>query len=276
MDPRPIGIFDSGLGGLTAAKALRRLLPGEDLVYFGDTGRVPYGTRGREVITRYARQDAAFLLRRGVKAMVCACGTVSSVAGESLAQAVPCPFFMVVDPAVDAAVRATRNGRIGVIGTGATIKSGKFQEAIRRRMPGAQVTAAACTLFVPLVESGHVAPEDPLTTLAAEEYLAPLAQAGVDTLILGCTHYPIIAPIIHRYFDGRVTLIDSGQTAAQEVAKTLRERGMLSGREAGGSCAYYLTDDPEGFSQVAGIFLGETVRDRAVQVEIGDLEDLPV
>lgn len=274
MDSRPIGVFDSGLGGLTAVKELVRLLPGEDLVYFGDTGRVPYGSRGREIITKYARQDAAFLLQRGVKAVVCACGTVSSVAGELLAAGMDCPFFMVVGPAAAAAAAATKTGRIGVIGTSATIKSGKFQAELLRLLPAAEVTAAACPLFVPLVEAGQIALRDPITTPAAEKYLRPFLEKQIDTLILGCTHYPILAPIIDDYFHGSVTLVDSGSTAAAQVAKELARAGMLSGKDQGGRCAYYVTDDPQGFSQIAGIFLGAEVRDSAVQVDIGELENI--
>src|SRR5699024_8433229 len=151
MDKRPIGVFDSGLGGLTAVRELRAVLPGEDIVYFGDTGRVPYGSRGEEGITRYAREDAAYLLEQGVRAVICACGTVSSVAGEALAAAMDCPFVEVVTPAARAACAATRNRRIGVIATAATIRSGKFPAAVARFLPEAEVFPKACPLFVPLV-----------------------------------------------------------------------------------------------------------------------------
>lgn len=273
MDKRPIGVFDSGLGGLTTVKELRHLLPGEDIVYFGDTGRVPYGSRGREVITRFARQDVGFLLEHEVKAVVCACGTVSSVAGAQLKETLEVPFFMVVEPASDAAVAATKNRRIGVIGTNATIGSGKFQEALTARLPGAEVFAAPCPLLVPLVENGHIAPGDPITTLVVKQYLDPLWAENIDTLILGCTHYPILKPVIDRFFGGAVTLIDSGQQAAMAVARYLEQQELLADRDIGGSCRYYVTDDPEGFSAVAGIFLGTQVRDSAVQVDLSRLEE---
>ena len=174
MDTRPIGVFDSGLGGLTALRELAALLPGEDLLYFGDTGRVPYGSRGAEIITRYAQEDAAFLLDQGVKAVVCACGTVSSVAGERLRQKMDCPFVEVVAPAAQAAAAATRTGRVGVIATAATIRSGKFPAALRALEPGLAVFDLACPLFVPLVEDGHIAPDDPIALPAVEYYLGTL------------------------------------------------------------------------------------------------------
>ncbi len=274
MDPRPIGVFDSGLGGLTAVRELTRLLPGEDVVYFGDTGRVPYGSRGRDSIIRFARQDVAFLLQRGVKAVVCACGTISTVAGALLQKTLDVPFFMVVDPSCRAAAKATRTGRMGVIATNATIASGSFQARLGELAPGAQVFSAACPLLVPLVEAGHIAPDDPITAPAVRYYLEPLAQRDIDTLILGCTHYPILAPAIRRFFGDGVALIDSGQQAALAVAGFLAEAGMLSGREAGGACTYYVTDDPRGFAKTAGIFLGTRVDDRAVQVDLGVLEGM--
>lgn len=274
MDTRPIGVFDSGLGGLTSVKELVRLLPGEDILYFGDTGRVPYGSRGRDSITRFAQQDVAFLQSHGVKALVCACGTISTVAGELLARTAEVPFFMVVEPASRAAAAAARSGRIGVIGTNATIRSGKFQQTLEALCPGAEVTAIPCPLFVPLVEAGHIGLDDPLTNLAVAQYLQPLADRGIDTLVLGCTHYPILAPVIDRFFGGRVTLVDSGQQAALAAAERLNRDGLLSGRTAGGQCSYYVTDDPQGFAQVAGIFLGTPVADSATQVDIGILENI--
>lgn len=271
MDKRPIGVFDSGLGGLTAVKALRRLLPGEDIVYFGDTGRVPYGPRGRAVIARYAAEDAAFLLRHDVKAVLCACGTVSSVAGAALAERMPCPFFTVVEPAARAACAATRNGKIGAVGTKATIGSGSFARAIERIAPGCTVFSRACPLFVPLVEAGHLS-GDPLTALAVEEYLAPVAGAGVDTLILGCTHYPILAPAIAAFMGKQVTLIDSGAAAAAQTAEILAAENLLSGCAEGGKTAYFVTDAPDDFAATAGIFLGEDLHGEVIQIDISQLE----
>jgi len=273
MDPRPIGVFDSGLGGLTALRELAALLPGEDIYYFGDTGRVPYGSRGEEVITRYARQDAAFLLGQGVKALVCACGTVSSVAGELLQKEVDCPFIGVVTPAAKAAVKATKNGRIGVIATAATIQSGKFSEYLLRAEPGLSVFSKACPLFVPLVESGHVAPGDPLAEPAVEYYLRELAEKRIDTLILGCTHYPLLAPLIQSCLGDGVTLVSSGKEAALAACDVLETGGWLSGKREGGKRRYFVTDAAGSFSSVAEVFLGEPVKD-VTPVEISGLEKL--
>lgn len=271
MDQRPIGVFDSGLGGLTAARELAAILPGEDILYFGDTGRVPYGSRGAEVIRRYARQDVAFLLGRGVKALVCACGTVSSVAGEELARLSGCPFVEVVGPAARAAAAASKSGRIGVIATAATIHSGKFPAAIRGIDPGAQVLDRACPLFVPLVEGGHIARNDPIAVPAVEYYLEEFRRWGADTLILGCTHYPLLAPLIRGYLGEGVTLINSGGEAAKAAKEELEKAGLLSGRETGGQRRYFVTDAAGSFSAVAEVFLGQPV-ETVTPVEIGELE----
>ena len=273
MDPRPIGVFDSGLGGLTALRELHALLPGEELVYFGDTGRVPYGSRGEAVITRYAREDAAFLLARGVKAVVCACGTVSSVAGELLARETACPFIEVVGPTAKAAAKATRNGKIGVIATAATTGSGKFPAALLAIDPKLQIKSLACPLFVPLVENGHIAPGDPLAVPAVEHYLRPFREAGIDTLILGCTHYPLLAPLIRDFLGDGVTLINSGREAALTARELLDGKGLLSPRETGGERRYFVTDAAGSFSAMAEVFLGEPVRD-VTPVDISGLEKL--
>ncbi len=275
MDNRPIGVFDSGLGGLTAVKELLRILPGEDIVYFGDTGRVPYGSRSGETITRYAVQDVSLLLRQQVKAVLCACGTVSSVAGQLLRSQAPCPFFEVVRPAAQAAAALSASGRIGIIGTSATIRSGKFPPAVREFRPDAQVLALPCPLFVPLVEAGHVRPDDPITRPAVELYLSPFKEAGVDTLILGCTHYPILAPAIHEFFGGSVALVDSGREAARAIREELERRDLLAAPGRQGSCRYLVSDSPEGFFQVAEGFLGRQIRGQVEKIEIGLLESLP-
>lgn len=192
MDNRPIGVFDSGLGGLTAMRELIRTLPNESILYFGDTGRVPYGSRGREIIRKYAKQDMNFLIRHDVKAVLAACGTVSSVARD-IGDALPVPYFDVLRPTARAAVEQTKNGKIGIIGTAATIASGSYRKEIERLAPKTEVFEQACPLFVPLVENAFVSPDDPIPRLTAERYLTPIREAGVDTLILGCTHYPIIS-----------------------------------------------------------------------------------
>ncbi|MDO5602075.1 MAG: glutamate racemase [Oscillospiraceae bacterium] len=264
MKHAPIGVFDSGVGGLTAVKELHRLLPGEDIVYFGDTARVPYGSRSGETILRYAKEDVAFLLSKDVKLILVACGTVSSLLPPAYAASLPVPCFGVVESTAAAAAAATKNGRIGVIGTAATIKSGSYVEAISKLRPDIQLYKQSCPLFVPLVENGRVSKDDPVTAAVAREYLAPLQKAQVDTLILGCTHYPIIAPVIASVMGPKVTLVDSGREGAKAAAKALQQRGLLSGG-AGGAVRYYVSDSTEGFDELAHIFLDDYRRGTAVQ-----------
>ncbi len=259
MDRRPIGVFDSGLGGLTAVRQLLGLLPAEDIVYFGDTGRVPYGTRGAGVIQRYAEEDCRFLLRQDVKLIIAACGTVSSVAPQVLSS-LPVPAIGVVEPTAAAAAAATRNGRIGIIGTTATIHSGSFVHALRTLYPDVEVTAQACPLFVPLVENGWIDRDDSVTRLTAARYLQPLKDRGIDTLILGCTHFPLLVPILADFFGKDVTLIDAGQEAANACARLLREQDALNPVRKTGDCRFYVTDCPENFTEVAEMFLGRTVQ----------------
>lgn len=267
MDYRPIGVFDSGLGGLTALRELRRILPGEDIIYFGDTGRVPYGTKGRETILRYARQDVAFLRSFDPKAIVVACGTVSANALGELTAENDLPIFGVVASAARAAVEQTRNGRVGLIGTSASIRSGAYEREIAKLDAAVQVTAQACPLFVPLVENGRFRPGDPVVELVAEEYLQPLKAAEVDTLVLGCTHYPLLAPAIGERMGPGVTLIDTGAVCADYGARELEEKGLLAWREKG-SCRYFVSDSTEDFSRLASLFLGETVEGAVERVEI--------
>ena len=256
----PIGVFDSGLGGLTAVRELRRILPGEDIVYFGDTGRVPYGTRGVDVIVRYAKQDIAFLLEQNVKYVMAACGTVSSTLPEAYTRTLPVPYTGVVQSAAAAAVRATRTGLIGVIGTPATVKSGSYNAAIAALMPGARIVATACPLFVPLVEAGYVdhSAEDKqeVTRLVIAQYLTEVRDAGVDTLILGCTHYPLIKTMIGEFMGRNVVLVDPAKTAAHHLERTLSERGLRANHPAG-QAHFYVSDTPDSFSQTADLFLGE-------------------
>lgn len=271
MDNRPIGVFDSGLGGLTAFKALAKLLPHEDIVYFGDTGRVPYGTRSRETIVKYARQDMAFLQSRDVKMILAACGTVSSVAGakgELLSDTLNVPFVGVLRPTAREAATATRNGKIGVLGTTATIRSGSYQKELAAINPELQVFGQDCPLFVPLVESGFVQPGDPITRLTVERYLAPMKEAGVDTLILGCTHYPIIAPVISEVMGDDVVLINSGREAARFSVALLAEMNLLTEENGPGQRHFYVSDRTEGFSSVAGIFLGQDVQGEVSHIDI--------
>lgn len=267
MDNRPIGVFDSGLGGLTAVKEILSIMPHENIVYFGDTGRVPYGSRSRETITRYGRQDAAFLKSMDVKMIIAACGTVSSVAGD-LGGALGVPYTGVVRPTAQAAVNATRNGKIGVIGTTATIRSGSYRSAIAAIDPHAAVFDRDCPLFVPLVENGFISDDEEVTRLVAQRYLTPLREAGVDTLILGCTHYPIIRGVISQVMGERVTLIDSGLETALACREMLEQQLLLCDRTEEGDCSFFVSDRPEGFAQIAEIFLGRSIRREVSHVEI--------
>lgn len=261
MSELQIGVFDSGLGGLTAFRELMRILPGENLVYFGDTARVPYGSRSEETICKFAAQDLRFLLEKNVKAVLVACGTVSSVAIPQLQSMTDVPVIGVVEPTASAACRATKNGKIGILGTAATVKSGSYQSAIAAISPSAQVTAQSCPLFVPLVENGYLDSE--ITLLAAREYVTPLLEAQVDTVILGCTHYPLLKPLLGRLFGDSVTLIDSGREAASKLAEVLRQRGELSVASEG-TRKYYVSDETNNFAHIAGMFLNRNM-DGAVE-----------
>lgn len=260
MDNRPIGVFDSGLGGLTAVRQLLALMPHEDIVYFGDTGRVPYGTRSRDTIRRYALEDCSFLLGKQVKMIIAACGTVSSVASDCLTE-LPVPAIGVVEATAKAAAKATKNGCIGVLGTAATIRSGAFHKALTSLDSALKITAQPCPLFVPLVESGWIGIDDPVATAMVARYLTPIKEAGVDTLILGCTHFPLLAPIIRRELGDSVTLIDSGRETAACCAATLEKQGLTAPPAHRGSCRFYVSDAPEGFTQVAETFLGRSVHE---------------
>jgi len=252
-DPRPIGVFDSGLGGLTAVRELYRALPGESVFYFGDTARLPYGSKSRETVTHFSLEIAAFLLRQNVKCLLVACNTASSYALETLTRRLEIPVVGVIEPAARVAVAASPHGRIGVIGTYGTIGSEAYPVAIAREAPGAAVISRACPLFVPLIEEGWI--DHPVTRQVAEEYLLELRAAALESMILGCTHYPLIAPLIAALMGPAVTLVDSGAEAARSVATMLRERGQLA--PAGEvRHRFYLSDEPRNFTRIAEGFLG--------------------
>lgn len=268
MDHRPIGVFDSGLGGLTAVRELSRLLPGEDIVYFGDTGRVPYGSRSKETIIKYARQDVAFLNTFDLKAIVIACGTVSTTALEVLRAENRIPVLGVVEPAARAAAAVSANGKIGLIGTEASIRSGAYERALASLRPDAVVYPKACPLFVPLVENGRFQRGDAVAELVVEEYLSPLKAEGVDTLVLGCTHYPLLREVIGAYMGPAVTLIDVGGACARRVCEVLEGTDSLSGAASGGKHRYFVSDSVDGFAHLASMFLGEDVGEDVEQVDI--------
>jgi glutamate racemase len=255
-DPRPIGVFDSGLGGLTAVRELMRLLPNESIAYFGDTARVPYGSKSRETVVHFSREIAAFLVRQNIKCLLVACNTASSCALETLAGTLDIPIAGVIDPAARAAVEASPHGRIGVIGTYGTVGSGAYPAAIEALAPGAAVISRACPLFVPLIEEGWFA--HPVTRQVAEEYLVELRNAGLESMILGCTHYPLIAPLLADLMGPGVTLVDSGAEAARAVAAMLRERGQLAAA-AHAEHRFFLSDEPRNFTRIAESFLGRAL-----------------
>ena len=272
MDNRPIGVFDSGLGGLTGVRELRKRLPHEDIIYFGDTGRVPYGSRSPETILQYARQDVAFLLSKNVKCIMAACGTVSSTYPAAEAAQLPVPYLGVVDAAAREAAFVTRNRRIGVIGTAATIRSRSYEKLLRQLVPGVEITAQACPLFVPLVEAGYVDHSAPdkqqITKLVIAQYLTEIRDAGVDTLILGCTHYPLLTDIIGDIMGPGVTLINTGEEAAWELKRTLRAMDLLAPEGPAGRATLCASDQPEHFGSLAAYFLGESLTRPVQPVDI--------
>ncbi len=270
MDNRPIGIFDSGLGGLTALKELRSLMPGEDLVYFGDTGRVPYGTRSVETLRRFAMENIRFLKSHNVKMIVAACGTISSIMTDEMEQALDLPFTGVVKAAAKAACRATKTGRIGVIGTSATVQSGSYARIIGAERLDAQVFAHPCPLFVPLVENGYIDRDNEVTNLVAKDYLAPFEEEQPDTLILGCTHYPLIAPTIGKIMGDGVTLIDPGREAARFVKEYLAAHQMENENKQG-STRYFVSADTQDFDAIAARFLGHRLEREVEHVEVDSL-----
>ncbi len=261
-----IGIFDSGLGGLTGYRALRKLLPHHDIVYFGDTARVPYGTRSKEVICRYAMQDVRFLLTEQVEAVLIACGTVSSNVLEELKAAFPLPFVGVVEPAAKKAaeIAMAGNGKVLVLGTSATIASGAFQQSIHSICPSLQVESVACPMFVPLVENGFTQPGDIAATEIARRYLQPYQTFGADAMILGCTHFPLLSEILHGVLPGPVQ-VSAGDEAAEAMAKTVLSMGCPS---AIGKDFFFASDDPVTFGAHAATFLGHPLGETVFRVNI--------
>lgn len=255
----PIGVFDSGIGGLTVVHELMRQLPHESIVYFGDTARVPYGNKGPETIQRYSREIADFLESRGVKAIVVACNTATAHALPMLRAERAIPVIGVVEPGARAAVAATAAGAIGVIGTAGTVRSGAYERAIHALRPDARVTAKACPLFVPLVEEGWT--DRDATGLIAREYLAPVVAAHVDTLVLGCTHYPLLKPLLHEVLGPDVRLIDSAEETAAETARVLAEQGIAATPGATPAYHFVCSDEPSRFLALGQRFLGSAIDD---------------
>jgi len=250
----PIGIFDSGVGGLTVARAIRQALPEEHLIYLGDTARVPYGNKSAETVVRYAREDAAFLCGHGVKCIVVACNTASAYALEALKDEFSVPVMGVIEPGIEAALAAASSRKIGIIGTVGTIGSGAYQSALQDGRSGLDVRAVATPLLVPLVEEGRV--DGPVARMIVEDYLQPLLDEGMDTLVLACTHYPLLLPLLEEMVGDRVQLIDSASTCANRLKHHLGERGERRGAGEEGRLDLYLTDVQDHSSGFIVRFLG--------------------
>ncbi|HJQ25758.1 MAG TPA: glutamate racemase [Blastocatellia bacterium] len=264
----PIGIFDSGVGGLTVFRALERRLPNESLIYLGDTARVPYGTRSPETVERYAIEDAGFIRSKNIKVIAIACNTVSALAANRLREAFDVPVLGVIRPGARRAVAATRSGYVGVIATEGTVASGAYERAMLALNPKLEVISRACPLFVPLAEEGWL--NHPVTRQVAEEYLKEMRASRVDTLVLGCTHYPILRPLIDEVMGDHIAFIDSGEAVADEVAHLLEERGLLRQSAEPRTTSFYVTDAAVRFRRVAELFLGRPLE--AVEtVELGTI-----
>jgi glutamate racemase len=251
---RPVGVFDSGIGGLTVAQEITRLLPNEQIVYFGDTARVPYGSKSRESVIRFSKDNMNVLLKQGVKLVVIACNTSTSWALTVIRKEYAIPVIGVIEPGSRRAVAVTRKGRVGVIATSSTVGSRKYEQTIHRFMPQAKVFQKACPLFVPLVEEGWM--EHKIAALAAEEYLGDLRRQEVDTLILGCTHYPLLRSVIQKVMGRSVTLVDSATETAREVKDLLQRRQLERQSCHPPKHQFLVSDEPEHFRMVAKRFLG--------------------
>lgn len=272
MDQRPIGVFDSGLGGLTAVHALWRILPEENLIYFGDTARVPYGGRSRETILRYARQDVRFLRSFDLKAILIACGTVTTTSLPILQAENNLPMVGVVEPTCQRVVSVTKNKRVGLIATQASVRSKAYETALLRLDPEIQVFGKACPLFVPLVENGRIHRGDVVIETVAREYLEPLKKQGIDTLLLGCTHYPLLTDIIADIMGPSVTLVSAGEESAFELKRMLKSGGLRADEQNRGETSFYISDRVEDFEQIASLFLQEDLCHAAQRIDIDQYE----
>ncbi|MBE7038846.1 MAG: glutamate racemase [Ruminococcaceae bacterium] len=266
MNNKYIGVFDSGVGGLSAVKEIIKKMPDENIVYFGDTGRVPYGTRSNETITKYAISDMKFLKSHDIKLVVVACGTVSTVALPTLKDEFDIPIIGVVEPAAISACNATKNKKIGVIGTSGTIRSNKYEEQIKSIMPDALVKSIACPMFVPLVENNMADSE--AAYLIAKDYLEDFISMGIDTLVLGCTHYPHLKNTIKKVLGNDVTLIDSGAATADFVLEYLTKNNLLCNKTFDEQYKYFVSDSVEGFSKIADVFLGRNIDKMVKKIDI--------
>lgn len=269
MIERPVGVFDSGVGGLTVVSQLFRILPQEDIIYFGDTAHLPYGSKSKEVVTRYSLNIANFLKAQKVKIIVVACNTASSFALSSLREKIELPVIGVIEPGAQAAIDTTRNFKIGIIGTEGTINSRAFEEALRKINKNVKVFSQACPLFVPLVEEGWL--DKPETSQIAEKYLSPLKDKGIDTLILGCTHYPLLKELLSRIMGQEISLIDTAEATAKAVERRLGEKNLLRKGSRKAVYKFFVSDDPEKFLQLGRRFLGKSM-DKAERVNLEAME----
>jgi glutamate racemase len=256
INDKPIGVFDSGVGGLTVVKSILKVLPNEKILYYGDTARVPYGNKSSETIKRFSTEIMDFLTCEGIKLAVVACNTASSLAIRDIKDSYDIPVIGVIEPGVKEALRSSRNKRIGVIGTRSTVKSGAYENALKVSAPEAEVFSKDCPLFVPLVENRMA--DDPVTEQMAERYLGELRDNGIDTLILGCTHYPILMPVLSAVMKG-INLVDSPSAVVKEIAAVLEDNDMKAPESGVGGLSCFVSDDVEGFKEAADIFLEKDV-----------------
>lgn len=268
MDNRPIGVFDSGIGGLTVLKEIIEQLPGEDVIYFGDTARIPYGTRSKETVIKYSFQCIKFLLSKDIKAIIIACNTASAIALDESRKSFDIPILGVIEPGARAAVSKTKNNKIGVIGTLGTITSESYQKNIRRMKPSSEVIGIACPLFVPIVEEGWA--DTDVAMITAEKYLMELKEHNIDSLVLGCTHYPILRYTIFKVMGQDVNLINPAYETAKETKDMLKEKGLICNKVDGGKYNFYVSDDPEKFRRIGGNILGREIKN----IEKVDIEEL--
>ena len=268
MDMRPIGVFDSGLGGLTAVHSLWKILPEENLIYFGDTARVPYGGRSKETILKYARQDVRFLRSFDLKAILIACGTVTTTSLDTLQTENDLPIVGVVEPTCRRALLVTKTKKVGMIATLASVRSGAYEATLRRLDPTVEVICKPCPLFVPLVENGRFRRGDIVIETVAREYLEPLKETGIDTLILGCTHYPLLTEIIGDIMGPGVTLVSAGEESAFELKRMLKADDLRADESRQGESEFYVSDRAEDFENIASVFLQENLRHTARRIDI--------
>lgn len=268
MNNRPIGVFDSGIGGLTVLNEIIEQLPGEDIVYFGDTARIPYGTRSKETVVRYFLQSARFLKSKDIKAIVIACNTATALALEEAREEFDIPFIGVVEPGAEAAIKMTENDIIGVIGTTGTINSEAYQKKMRSMNPSAEIIGKACPLFVQIVEEGWE--NSDVAYISTQKYLLELKEHNIDTLILGCTHYPALRYTITKFLGDGVHLVNPAYETAKAVKKLLKDTGQLSDKIEGGKKEFFVSDDPEKFKRVGGNLLGREISN----VSMVSIEDL--